>query len=319
MRALVAYSLKQTGRDPVLLTLAEELRKIANGRAGLPIESGEAGWEVEIYCVESDDIPPVDYDMIVLVDAIEWYFSHRFTLPGRPWVCLLSLHLESVIPILRGVSSAFDAGINAIFTNSPAFVSHMSAAIPTSFIWQPVDRRFLSLPGGSRPVKFGTVIPNVIDRDFSQVLMTHAFLKSKGYTGVDVYLPESETMRLPDEAGNQVKVSDANLFDAFSQVEYYIPAPRITDLRGGIIPTELMQAFASGCIPLVFFHPLLNPLKDMVSPLFTSLESYKASVGHIARGGSVGTVSVQNDMLPSPRQVADRIWVAYKRHGRIGQ
>ena len=111
MKILFVYSVLQTGFDPVIPALIQELQ------IGNTVTYQSAENDVATSCV--CDICQEEYDAVILVDALRWYLKNRLKLVGRPWVCLVSFSFETLTPYIR-IPSA-DSGVNAIFSNCPVF------------------------------------------------------------------------------------------------------------------------------------------------------------------------------------------------------
>jgi hypothetical protein len=159
---------------------------------------------------------------------------------------------------------------------------------------------------------FGTVLPNVVDRDFSQLKWTADFLAPEGHDAkLKIFISSAEKMRLPPSLDKYaVRVPD--VFEHYQSIRYFIPAPRIIDYRGGILPPEVIQAAHNGCQPMMIFHPLLSKMESSLT-LFRSLTAYGEGLKTALNGDDAVTVSLAQDMCPAPRVLAEQVWTAYTR------
>lgn len=305
MNILVTYSSLLTGQDPAIRVLVSELEHFASAKVTL--------LDVHENPSLPEDAPEEGYAAILLVETTSWYADNCLILKGRPWVGLVALSLDGVLPFLRDQLSLVDSAIRAIFSTSSAFVTQVSAAVPALFTWKPIV-----VPTAPAEVEtiFGSVLINVLDRDFSQLLVTLKVLKEQwNPEALKIFVCDKEKMRIPDQLVENVRFVCADaLWSAFKGIKYYVPAPRITDIRSGIIPSDLMQAAASGAQLLLIDHPLLRPISAEVNPMFKSVKSYSNAVADIAAGSEVVTTSLSDEVKPPPRRLASQIWAALKRY-----
>lgn len=265
MNILIAYSSKQLGPDAFISELVQQCKKL-NEVVAIDVSKENTG-----------NGDAAEYDIILVIDATEWYIKNKLKLKGRPWVCVMSFSFESLIPFLSVVAS--DLGVHAMICNSGAFVAKCSAMLPTMFHWKPVPQS--SLVGTHTTI--GSVLPNVMDRDFCLIAYVYGFMHSRGIPFKLFMAPGALESRLPQELeGIQIETFTDEI-EVYKTLSYYVPAPRITDYRVGVIPPEMIKAMAYGCKPLSMWHPSLGTIKEVVNPLFDSFDRFKGVLADIAK------------------------------------
>lgn len=253
-------------------------------------------WVTDLTTIED----PVEPEGILLWCALRWYVRNRASIPGRPWVGALSWCFDDLMSIIADKAvpgiNLIDAGINALWTNCPAYVQQTSAAYQCTFNHKPLS----SIPVfAAKRHKFAAILPNVRDRDFSQLLWTLRRLKklmplrfNDGDCGPKICLSKGAQERLPDQVvdllgeDNIIRVAHGEILESvYDMYEYVINVPRITDIRGGVVPPEIYLAIQHGCIPLVIHHPVwegqLNGLHT-----FKSLTEYGEMLDRVANDDS---------------------------------
>ena len=312
MRLLLCYSSKQMGQDPAVPVLCACLRSAFDGK-----EDSDA----YLLDVDINDLPAAvcadkALDVIVVWNCLEWFMENRLRINSRTWNCAIMTTGHELVPFVQMDMAAFDTGLNLILSNCSEFVKRMMAGIPVAFSWK-AESQLSATPNDevarTRKTRFGCVIPNVSDRDFSQLAWTHDVLSELGQDLV-IYLPGSEKMALPSSLTTSVCwVDDYTLFSMFWRVQYYVPAFRITDYRFGIMPSELTQAMHCGCIPLLVSHPHLEQLGSSVTPQFVSLEDYREGLKRIVQGEPVVTLNKCSQFSISPDELSAKVHSAYVR------
>ncbi len=306
MKLLIAYSDEQWGYDDALSAFIKALNQV-------PAFIGPH--TTLALAVDRETLPSdVSFDAVICVNALSWYIENRIKLKGRPWVGIVSFAMQDLHEFVRNISSAHDMGIGAMFTNCQTFVKQCSAVWPVAFMRRPSLTLIPELRcTKTRPTKFGTVLPNVLDRDFSQLALTIRYLQElKEGWQLSTFVREDDMHKLPDAVRpNRVALRDID--DAYSSIEYFIPAPRITDLRVGLPAYEVIEAIAHGCAPLLFTNPRVNELDRYVSPHFTSLSSYKDAIKSILGGAVMVDTSSVTHLLPPPQLCATQVWSAFVR------
>lgn len=309
MNLLVLYSSAELGHDPMLKVLNDELVAV--------LQKGKSDDKpVAVFHDVVNDVKPellgggCNFDAVIVISALDWYISRRLMIKGRYWMCMVAFGLADIVPLIRLNLSAPDTGIKTLFTNCAEFVKQASAAIPVRFTWKP------ALPPSSpcQDLTFGSVLPNVLDRDFSQFKWTADFLEAAGHGDkLKLYVSKDEKMRLP--AGLEkyiVKVEPLDVFGRYSRIKYFVPVPRILDYRGGVLSPEVIQAAHNGCQPMLIFHPLLAKMESSFT-LFRSLTAYGEGLTAALNGDDAVTVSLTQEMCPAPKTLAEQIGVAYTR------
>lgn len=306
MRLLIAYSAEQWGHDDVLSAFIGALAQLP--KFFEPLQTLALN-------VDHENLPSDEsFDAVICINALAWYIKNRADLKGRPWVCVVSFAMHDLHEFVRNISSAHDMGISAMFTNVATFVKQCSAAWPAAFMSRPSNiQEFKERTSSPRKYTFGTVLPNIVDRDFSQLLLTQRYVTElKPSWELGIWVHETETKFLPKEL-EHLAVPTFNLASAYDAIEYFIPAPRITDLRVGTMASEVIEAIARGCAPLLFVNPRLNEMDKYVSPHFTSLSAYKDAIKSIVGGTTMVDTQRVNHLLPTPASCATQIWTAYIR------
>lgn len=210
-------------------------------------------------------------DILLVLNALEYYMANRLSIPGRPWICAASFCYADLYTLYRGNVRLSDTGINAILTNCAPYVEQASSIVPTKLCYSPVlPMIFDELK--AKPQTIGTFLPNVQDRDFSFLCWIYEKLKQREMEDRFVifkhFYPGDADDRMHQLPGN---LNYTETFD-LELPAIYIPAPRITDYRAGVLPVELIQAWYSGCRPLVPFHPNIAPLKLRLYGSLTEIE-----------------------------------------------
>lgn len=253
---------------------------------------------------ENDKLPTGVVDVVILWCAVRWWKRVKTQIGGRPWVCAISWCFDDLIDMTTPGMGQVDAGIHNVICNCKQYVTQASAAFSASFALAPV----FDIPNQKPPrYLFGTVLPNIKDRDFSQLLLTQRFIeKHYGKDEVNkkmlVVVKPGETMRLPEELDAAIcPLSD----DSYGMMRYFIPVPRITDYRGGVMPPELLQAVHCGAIPLMIRHPAIpDKLKGM--RLFSSVKQYEDMIA----GASGTNIAPERSSVPvgcKPLQLANKV------------
>lgn len=236
-----------------------------------------------------DELPKDTVDVVILWCAIRWWKANRAKLTGRPWVCAVSWCFDDLLDVTTPGMGQVDAGINSVVCNCKQYVLQTSAAFASSFALPPVyDPGFGMLPGYKASTmrssfQFGTVLPNIVDRDFSQLILTRQlvdkhFGPDAAATKIVIMTRANERMRLPAELADlPMGTIDEN---AYKKMFYFIPVPRITDYRGGVMPAEILRALQEGTIPLMFNHPVL-PHKLRYMRTFSSVKQYSEAIASV--------------------------------------
>lgn len=253
----------------------------------------------------------VETDMLVLLNAVDWYSDQRFFIKGRPWIVCVSTCFDDIVEVTKK-GALIDSGVNCFFSNCESFVKQASQVMTASFCWR------AGTPQTSTGVRFtGCSIPNIADRDFS---LLHRVATSMVKYGADmemfrIYVPECIKERLPESlepyrVSVRHPVSFENTMNSF---KYYVPAPRLTDYRVGILPPELIYAMSVGCMPILVKHQVLDRyLKDLIDQQADSLSSLDDMVKAAVSGTLVVKVDqkISNFLVPV-NDLAAKIYSAY--------
>lgn len=306
MKTLIVYSQTQFGFDPVLPALLEALRNTGVNYSEASTIDADAHDGLPSHLVE------VEFDAVICMDAIHWFFQNRTMLLGRPWVCVIAFSMRDVMELRHSISKSLELGIHAIFTSSVHFVSDTSAIHPTVYARRPssiwtwqkptIDRKWVSV--------FGCVLPNIEDRDFSQLLYVSERIKDP--EELKIYVDVHEKQELP-EALRQHRAYAENLFGHYDDFAYYIPAPRITDYRIGHPPYEILEAIERGCQPILVRHPIIPTLHELVSPQFNSLNDLDAAIDQAMFESLSIEMNSARKHMSQPADLQSQVWQAYAR------
>jgi hypothetical protein len=292
---LLVYSTRNMGYDPVIPAIRDQL----NGHEVTIGDMDDRGFKIER--------DPIEYDLVITMDASLWYFRNRLAIRGSFMACLASFCMADLHQLLQQ-ENLVDLGVGAVLTNSYAFYQQIKPGIPVLYAWKPV----VPVPPDANAPKsfpFGTIIPNIADRDFSLVSVVAKWVKANG-KGIPfpIFLPESERARLPASLEEfRVPVGPSQLFTCWTYLKNYVPAIRITDYRGGIIPVELLQAAISGVPPIIIAHPMVVPLGGTIEPLYSSMTLLRHMLPQGLEGKPMAEIRLKLEFLPSARQFVQYI------------
>lgn len=266
---------------------------------------------------------------MVLWCALKWYLTNRHSIKGRPWMGALSWCFDDLMSVISDKSlpgiNLIDAGLNALWTNCPAYVQQTSSAYRCNFSFKP-----LNLPKKNENSRYilGVVLPNIADRDFSQLLWTLKYLKKSMGTHYDldgprIFLRASEPMRLPKEILDNIKETNVLRYETeldflYGDLFHCIVPPRITDLRGGVVSPEIYQALLANCTPLVVTHPVwAQQLKGINLRTYDSLKQYGKALDIAVDNLSHNEYEYNFQQLcESPVSLAHKIAAAYQESTR---
>lgn len=305
MNILVAYSSLQLGFDPIVKEFAFELSK--------------RGDNVVLFAVEGNipkEVFEVDFDIVILMEALSWYLKNRLRIIGRPWVGLVAFSFSTLAPYVS--MPIADSGVHAIFSNCQVFVTQSNQQIPALFAWKPILKAW-SEPDTNYRIKLGTVLPNILDRDFSALVLASKIFKEAGHPeDFRVFVRADESMRLPaDLEQHAVEYHEDGEIRAFKALDYFLLSPRITDYRAGLTPPEVFKAIECGCTPLLVYHPALDCLKESVQPMCHSLMHFKSSLSALAQTDipidRLVTASIPPNMRVTVSEYVEKIMLGYQR------
>jgi hypothetical protein len=307
VNVLVAYSKNFLGHDGILVEILEELALS---------KFDDTHTSVSAVNVDDDDAAAAlqnDYGAIILIDAVDWYTLNRLKIVGQPWICVVSFSFASLTSLIRTAMS--DTGINTIFSNSTVFINRCGPTVPVMFSWKPIHKPVQSL---NPELKIGCVLPNIEDRDFCLLDLVYKELKKLGKEDLfAIYLDKNAKGSLPLDLQNsgRITVYDSALGadQAYFNLEFYIPAPRITDYRVGMIPPEYIRAMHFGCKPLLLWHPALQPLTGYVTPILSSIKEYKEAIIEAATSKKDVIVKLPENFILSTEKFSKGIVASYQR------
>jgi len=296
---LLVYSTKNIGYDPVIPALRDRL-------IGHEVTIGDM--DDRGFKIERD---PTEYALVITMDASLWYFRNRLAIRGRFMACLASFCMGDLYHVLQQEDLA-GLGVNVVFTNSYAFSQQIKPGIPVIYTWKPVVP-VPPDPKADKSFPFGTIIPNIADRDFSLVSVVAKWVKANG-KGISfpIFIPESERARLPASLEEfRVPVGPSQLFTCWTYLKNFVPATRITDYRGGVIPVELLQAAISGVPPVVISHPIVAPLGGTIEPLYSSMTQLRNALPRGLEGWPMAEIRLKPEFLPSAEQFINQVIMTF--------
>ena len=302
MNILLVHASANTGCDPAWPALAAAFR--AGGHSVMAQDASDRTFRIER--------DPVVYDLVLTLDASLWYLHNRLAIQGSYVAMLASFCMGDLYHLIQQ-DDLRALGVRAIFTNCYAYSQQASPETPVFYVWKPI----VVAPSAAQAEElfpFGTVVPNVADRDFSLVQFVVDWLKkTEPRTIFPIFVPDSERMRLP--AGlesHRVPTEPTLLFSRWTKLWNYIPAVRITDYRAGIIPTELVQSVAADVPPVIIAHPIVMPLSGTVTPIFASLKQLREALTAGLQGKSMAQIHIKPELLPTPEKFVAQVLLAYK-------
>jgi hypothetical protein len=307
MNVLVAYSSKVLGHDGIINEIREDLslRKFDDSETHVTV--------INVDELDSENALQNDYGALIFIDALDWYTTNRLKIVGQPWICVVSFSFASLVSLMQTAIS--DTGINTLFSNSTVFVDRCGPTVPAMFTWKPIHKPVSGLTIGD---KIGCVLQNIEDRDFCLLDLVYKELKKLGKEDrFVIYLDANEKGRLPDslqESGRVIPYFFAQESDqSYFNLEFYIPAPRITDYRVGMIPPEYIKAMHYGCKPLLLWHPALQPLNGVITPIFSSLKDYREAIREVATSSKDIIVKLPENYVLTTDKFSKGIVAAYQR------
>lgn len=249
----------------------------------------EKGRETDVVSTKDEPRSDVEYDRVVLYDeAWLWFYRQRMKINGRFKVLAAPFRHADLLSMILTAGSPLNSGVDMFLTSSTSFIHQMTRDLPTMPVW------FMHRPSGStepvpkekRPVRFGTYVDAVEDQDFSLVNR----VKEKGGS-VKIYVAAEEDLPKLPEAVRALGEVWALPGDPYHLIVNYVPAPRVTDYLGLLVPAELTRAAARGCKILAVAHEAVKPLSQYVPPV-ASLRELDEKIEAICQ--------FPNDDLPAP-------------------
>jgi hypothetical protein len=265
-----------------------------------------------------DSVFGSEWDIILLLNALDWYVGHRLRIKGRPWVCAAAWVFDGIRPVTRFQMA--DIGVRQLFVNMPGVLEEFGTAFPARFTWPPLpSRTHVRRSGPLRTAAtVGTVVPNIADRDFVLLEEVRRIAEQLGIDSgrFQIHVPYgTDPRQLPGRLGEHVNLITPDGFNeaaAYGSLDWYVPAPRITDYRAGILPYELIRAVAAGCLPLMIEHPVYEPL-EAAYPSFRSFDRWKTAVESAFRFGKDELTSpIREELVPTPAQFIREVLAAHR-------
>lgn len=243
-QVLVFYSDKHNGLDGFNLAIR------VGESYGCPFKTIECGGMGDVL-VSSPAV-----EKIILIDCITEYLANRLKVIGRPWVCAISSVFADLYALYRTGLTFGEMNIHYIISNCQVFVdkfpefSRFSYRIFTSEKLGSLDEDRFDLR------LFGCRVPNVEDRDWCLVYMVKGVVPSDMHVFVD-----ERHQRLPKTLDDVCEIGvgfSSPLWRA------YIPAPRITDYRAGVIPYEILDQLGMRFPVITIDHQVLRPIAPYI-------------------------------------------------------
>ena len=260
------------------------------------------------------------WDIIVVYNAMEPYLANRFNIKGRPWICSASFHFEDTHTFYQGSIPIAEMGLDALFTNCQPFVERAAPHIPTKFMWPPLGHPE-GYNGYRLGYKIGSYVPNISDRDFSQIELCYQLLKSRGLEGnFSVFSPIADELKaaFPDAGFTESIIPDKN---TYGNIPFFVPAPRISDILYGVIDDVLLSAIMNGSKPLLIRHGKFPQLTEWIKPMFESVLELELKLISICEGNT-DILDIEARRLFEPgdtdRDFVNAVITAYKRKAANG-
>jgi hypothetical protein len=239
---------------------------------------------------------------VIIYDALSDWLMHRLAVMGdHPFVCAVSPSYAD-LHALSSTGVGFDeSGVHILFTNCAAYGTRGDKRIRVT--------RMPAVEVPNRGEHVGTVLRDIGDRDFSLLRFVQDNYRAGPFR---IYLREGVSQNLPFEPRGPdtiVRYRHEEL-DAYADLKMYVPAPRVTDYAGGVMPAEWGQAAACGCGLLLVRHPLFD-LDEHVLPTHRSLTNLKATLN----GGGIKMVKPEA-LYVKPDQFVNQIIESYEEWKR---
>lgn len=281
MSVLVVYSSSQNGYDPVVPSLC-------NFFDGVPLN-------VDFF---DASVLEKSYDMVLIIDCVDWYMGNRLKLQGRPWICLAAFQFATLTTFL--VNNVPDSGIDFFISNCKTFIDQVSNTLPALFSYKPVVRRKLF---GSDRQLIGTILSNVEDRDFSMLARAYAQISrvTDAAKRFAIFLPDTNKMALPAvfKSANVVVYDSDNLYwHHASTLRAAVLTPRVTDYRSGILPPELISWQEMGIEVTGIHHQAISRL-DQLMNMPRTLTDFDTHIDEILNGSDSFTSQLPPELRPS--------------------
>lgn len=288
MRILLLVSTKQDGFDPLIGQLAVALAAPGNVVTTLDVDNDRDS---------KQDIFAQKFDTVVMLNDMEWYLGNRVHLKGRFKTCMVSFQFEPLMPMLTMPLS--ELGIDYFITNCRTFDNQLNVLHQSTFMHKPYIN-----PGNSsdyRGDKIGAVLSNVADRDFSLLARVYSKLQHKNLSSRFLLaVPEAEQLKLPAPFRGIAEVvrfgSETAMSQYMRELIAFTLCPRITDYRAGIIPTDFIEAVASGCRPLAISHQVFDPIRPLLTTMPDSLKSFDAELDRVIDAEFTVSLNYRRDL-----------------------
>ena len=268
-------------------------------------------------CAAVDADTGGEWDIVIPFDSmLTQYVESRASFKGRPWVLSTVYRGSDIIRCHEKFGpNPMDWGVNALMVSSPHYVTAMPSLSNAIFCWRPEhpDGWVKGEDFEKRKYLFGSVVDKVEDQDFCLA----ARVARKYYDQYVLFVgSEEEKEALPAEVKEFAVIRTKETGQGYSQFSFYVPTPRVTDCRCGMVPYEYIQAMMNGCWPLLISHPSIKPLEAVLGSYqsLNGFDSMLESAGQLrAAGGRLFNKEDCEKFMSTPEEFVRRVLIAHSR------
>lgn len=250
-----------------------------------------------------------EYDWILLLDCIEDYLGRRLAVRGRPWVCAISTVFADLYSTYRNNLKSSEMNIHKIISNCRTFVDHSKGM--GVFSYPPVPEfsdtgfEWMNIQDGG----FSCVVPNIEDRDWSLASLVVYTLKEMNVTLSISYLHSGYQDKLKVKQLPNILIENEIFPRPVGKV--YIPAPRITDYRAGVIPSEILffnsLPGSNRRLILTIAHQCLEPVLPYIHAV-KNISQLKLALSAIVSGAKIAMPpEMPSNFYPRPKAIVEEI------------
>ncbi len=215
--------------------------------------------------------PLASFDVMILMSpGFQWLRTCRhqkLELPKK--IISVIWTADDALALSKGHVELETEGIVGVLI---AAVSSPLDDMPVHQVVRPVEPEFIDEPiSKDRLEVFRCIIPDVADRDFSLV----NWVREQFPDNIQLFVPEGTVRQhLPEPVRSIVQeygTGESELADLYANALAIVPAPRITDLRVGIVPHSIHRAISVGTPVVYMTHPTLGGAMPAHCPACTSM------------------------------------------------
>jgi len=290
-------------KEPALIELKQALAEVADAELAVFPREELTG--------EFDLVLPLD-EMLINFHNMRSRIAGRFQSIG------LSFKFGPLYRYFQYTNGLLDSGLAALICNCPSFVRRIGGALPAVFSYRPLATAKPFLASSQR--HFVSVIDEVADQDFALAARVAGEVeKHKMQDDYRIYCCSNDLEKLPS-AVRQCAVSCdlAKEPDLYAEGGAYIPTPRVTDYRGGVVPAEYFKALKWNRRPIFPGHQLLHetfprwPLCKSVKEVDEAIDAAgKTEFTDFLTGLDADTVLPTE--VPTSKEFAVKIWTMWQR------